>query len=276
MIWSKLLLEDFSDINDANWCGVLWFSDTVIARAGNDIPRVAIHRGDHPKLCRDRAPHVHKSKISGAPEAWRRRRIIIIIIIIIIIGELEDRMAVKHISSLGGQEPIWHSHWGRGTRNPHHSLRNGLLLRPNDRSLLPSHSEIEPNTIRQVHIWSYTAYTYTTYVHIHIQHICALLNNQHCQNLIHQNDIHQYTCYQEDQGQGTTWCWYINVHGSNTIWTISQFVRVFLLMDHALNKIHLDVKTYPQHEGEKIILVVYVYACKLWDDHILSRKCFTP
>ena len=33
-------------------------------------------------------------------------------------------------------------------------------------------------------------------------------------------------------------------------------------MDHALNKIHLDVKTYPQHEGEKIILVVYVYACK--------------
>ena len=77
---------------------------------------------------------------------------LIIIIIIIIIGELEDRMAVKHISSLGGQEPIWHSHWGRGTRNPHHSLRNGLLLRPNDRSLLPSHSEIEPNTIRQVHI----------------------------------------------------------------------------------------------------------------------------
>ena len=46
-------------------------------------------------------------------------------------------------------------------------------------------------------------------------------------------------------------------------------------MDHALNKNHLDVKTYPQHEGEQIIVVVYVDAYNYEMTIYLSHKLFT-
>ena len=119
----------------------------VFLRAFIDIPRVAIHRGNNAKLCGDQAPCVHKSKSSGAPEGWwgRWRRII---------GGLEDPMAAEHVSGLGGEKPIGHHHRGRGSGNSHHSLCNGVPLWASHRSFLPSHREIGPNTIRQVHLSS--------------------------------------------------------------------------------------------------------------------------